>query len=307
MILGVSALILGPIIGFLIVFVFPNQEWFARVNGVEISRAELVDVLRAQQIDASLSRAPFDPTLEVFDAAARLTDDEVLRQTAGALGVVVDEADIEAELIAELAPDLDPSDLNEAERAQFEERRRQYVDLRRLSISQLERLAEGELLRRGTAQALGRQTPGPQPQVHLHVLTVPDIPTAERVRSEAAAGVVFEEIVRRHSIGGPSDLGWLPYGALPPAAADLLWSLPPLEMSPPFQQEDQAIVLYVVSARDPSRELDPVVRQLLEERALASWLRTTRAAQQIELQLDSETLTWVSQQLERTRAVTPGA
>ncbi len=305
MILGVSALILGPIVGFLVVFVFPNQEWFARVNGVAISRAELVDVLRAQQIDAALSRAPFDPTLEIFDAAARLTDDEVLRQTAGALGVAVDEADIDAELIAELAPDLDSSGLDEAARAQFEERKRQYIDLRRLSIPQLERLAEGELLRRRTARALGRQIPDPQPQVHLHVLTVPDIPTAERVRSEAAGGVVFEEIVRRHSIGGPSDLGWLPYGALPPAA-DLLWSLPPLEMSPPFQQEDQAIVLYVVSGRDPSRDLDAVVRQLLEERALESWLRTTRAAQQIELQLDSETLTWVSQQLERTRAVAPG-
>ncbi len=306
MILGVGALTLGPIIGFLVVFVFPNQEWFARVNGVAISRAELVDVLRAQQIDAALSRAPFDSTLEVFDAAARLTGDEVLRQTAGAIGVTVDEADIEAELIAELAPHLDSSDLDEAERAQFEERKRQYVDLRRLSIAQLERLAEGELLRRKTAHALGRQIPDPQPQVHLHVLAVPDIQTAERVRSEALGGVAFEEIVRRHSRAGPSDLGWLPYGALPPAAADLLWSLPLFEMSPPFRQEDQALVLYVISGRDPSRELDPVVRQLLEERALESWLRTTGDAQQIELQLDSETLTWVSEQLERTRAVAPG-
>ncbi len=292
-----------------VVYVLTQQEeaWFARVNGVAITRAELVDVLRAEQIDAALSGAPFDETLETFEAAARLTDYEVLRQTAGELGVAVSAEEIEAELAGQLAPELGPGGLDAAGRALFEERRRQYADLRRLSFVQLDRLAEGEILRRKAAQSLGRDLPDPQPQARLHALPVASVESAEGVRSEAVRGVAFEELARRHAVGGAAlDLGWLPYDALPPAAAELLWSLPALELSPPFLQENQAIVLYVVSARDASRELDPGVRQVLEERALESWLDSTRAAQEIELQLDEETLAWVIEQLAQTPAVGPG-
>ena len=104
-----------------------------------------------------------------------------------------------------------------------------------------------------------------------------------------------------------ADLGWLPYDALPPEAADLIRTLPPAELSPPFRREDRTIVLYVVKERDPARPLGPVVRRRLEERALESWLRTTRDAQLIDLRLDSATLDWVLDQLERTRSVLPDA
>ena len=113
-------------------------------------------------------------------------------------------------------------------------------------------------------------------------------------------------MARRYSLEpATGDLGWLPYGALPSAAADLLWALPPLEFAPPFQRTDGAVVVYVVSARDPSRVLDPVARQLLEEAAFRSWLGETRERQEIELQLDSETLDWVADQLEQTRSPAP--
>ena len=266
-----------------------------------------MDVLRAEQIDAALAGVPFDETLEMFDAAARLTDDEVLRQTADELGVEVSREEIDAELVAQLAPELDPDALDDAGRALFEERRRQYVDLRRLSFEQLDRIVEGELLRREAARELGRGVPDPQPQVRLHVLGVPDVETAERVRRLASEGVAFEELARRFASGGGAvDLGWLPYDALPPVAAELLWGLPTLEFSPPFLQENQAIVLYVISARDAARELDAGVRLVLEGRALESWLRVTRDAQEIELRLDSDTLAWVIEQLAQTPAVGPG-
>ncbi len=283
-----------------------QDEWFARVNGVEITRAELVDVLRAEQIDAALAGTPFDATLEAFDAAARLTDSEALRQTAHELGVAVSAEAIEAELVAQLAPELGSGGLDDAGRSLFEERRRQYADLRRLSFAQLDRLVEGELLRRYAAQALGRDIPDPQPQARLHALVVGDLESAERARSDAMRGVSFEELARRYAVDGAAvDLGWLPYGALPPAAAELLWELRELELSPPFLQENQAIVLYVVSAREASRELDAAVRQALEERALESWLRSARDSLEIEARLDSETLAWALEQLEQTPAVRP--
>lgn len=299
-------LVAGPVIGFFLVYTSPSQQWFARVNGVEITRATLVDVLRANQIDALLERQPFDPATQAFDTAALLIDNEVLRQTAGSLGVAVTGADIERELAAQLTPGLDASDLDASARTELAEARRQYADLRRLDVDELERLAEGELLRRKVTAKLGSSIPDPQPQIRLHSIVVADVEAAARIRSEAGLGVPFEELALRYSLDPASgDLGWLPYAALPPAAADLLWTLPPLELSPPFQRGDGAIVIYVVSSREPSLALDSVARQLLEEAEFASWLGQIRAGQEIELQLDSEALEWVSDQLEQTRNLAP--
>ncbi|MCY4583515.1 MAG: SurA N-terminal domain-containing protein [Chloroflexi bacterium] len=304
--LALLVLVAGPIIGFFLVYTAPSQEWFARVNGVAIPRTALVDVLRANQIDASLEHLPFDARAQAFDTATLLIENEVLRQKADTLGVAVSEEDVERELAAQLAPQLDPADLDTSGRAELAEAKRQYADLRRLDVDELERLAEGELLRREATEALGRSIPDPQPQLRLHSIVVADVETAARIESEAAQGVPFEELVRRYSFEpAAGDLGWLPYDALPPAAADLLWSLPPLEFAPPFQREDGAIVVYVVSTRDPSRELDPVARQLAEEVAFESWLGETLAAQEVELQLDSETLEWVAEQLAQTPSLGP--
>ena len=304
--LGVLVLVAGPLIGFFLVYTAPSQQWFARVNGVEIPRATLVDVLRANQIDALLQRQRFDPTTQAFDTAALLIDNEVLRQTAGVLGVAVSDTEIERELAAQLAPQLDAVDLDGSARTELAEAKRQYADLRRLSIAELERLVEGELLRRKATEELGRSVADPQPQIRLHSIVVADVETANRVRNEAAQGVPFEQLVRRYSLDPASgDLGWLPYGALPSAAADVLWDLPPLEFAPPFQRTDGAVVVYVVSRRDPSRALDAVARQLLEEAAFESWLGQVRAEQDIELQLGSDTLDWVADQLEQTRSLVP--
>ncbi len=304
--LAVLVLVAGPLIGFFLVYTAPNQEWFARVNGVAIPRATLVDVLRANQIDASLARVPFDTGAQAFDTATLLIENEVLRQTADTLGVAVSEEEVERELAEQLAPQLDASALDATARAELAEAKRQYADLRRLDVDELERLAEGELLRLKAIGALGRSIPDLQPQIRLHSIVVVDVETAAQIESEAALGVPFEELVRRYSFEpAAGDLGWLPYGALPPAAADLLWDLPPLEFAPPFQREDGAVVVYVVSARDPSRALDSVARQLVEEVAFESWLGETLAAQEVELRLDSETLEWVAEQLAQTPSLGP--
>ena len=305
-VLGALMLVAGPLIGFFLVYTAPSQQWFARVNGVEIPRATLVDVLRANQIDALLQRQRFDPGTQAFDTAGLLIDNEVLRQTADTLGVAVSELEVDGELAAQLTPQLDAADLDAAARAELAEAKRQYADLRRLDVAELEKLAEGELLRRKVTEALGRSIVDPQPQIRLHSIVVADVETATRIQGEAVQGVPFEDLARRYSLDPASgDLGWLPYAALPPAAADLLWNLPASELSPPFQRGDGAIVVYVISARDPSLALDPVARQLLEEAEFAAWLGETRAAQDIELRLDSETLDWVADQLEQTRAPAP--
>lgn len=292
--IGVAALVAAAGVALALVYADPGRQWFARVNGVPISRAVLVDVLRANQIDAALTGAPFDAQAQTFETAARLVDDETLRQAAPRIGVAVSGAEVAAELAAQLAPGLDA--------ASAEETLRQYAGARRLSAALVESLAEGELLRREAAQALGREIPDPQPQARVHSLVLPDPAAADLVRADAEQGVPFEEIARRYSLDpSAADLGWLPYGALPPAAADAVRRLPIGELSPPFLREDGATVIYVVSARAAARPLDAVGRELLQDAAFDAWLRDARAAQEIELRLDSSLLEWTAAQLAQTR------
>lgn len=297
--LGGAALLVGVGVAAALVFADPGRQWFARVNGVSISRAVLADVLRANQIDAALTGAPFDARAQAFETAARLVDDETLRQTASQLGVAVSDEEIAAELASQLAPGLDEASAAEA--------LRQYAGARRLSVERVERLAEGELLRRKAAQALGRTIPDPQPQAFVHTLVLPDIAAADLAQADARRGVSFETLVRRYSLDpSAADLGWLPYGALPPAAADAVRALPLSEFSAPFRREDGAVVLYVVSAREDARPLDAATRQLLEENAFDAWLRETREAQEVDLRLDSALLEWTAAQLAETRLPSPG-
>ena len=291
--LGGASLVVAAGVALALVYADPGRQWFARVNGVPISRAVLLDVLRANRIDAALTGAPFDAQARTFEAAARLVDDETLRQAAPRIGIEVSGAEVAAELAAQLAPGLDA--------ASAEEALRQYAGARRLSVALVESLAEGELLRRKATQALGREIPDPQPQARVHSLVLPDLAAADLVRADAQRGVSFEEIVRRYSLDpSAADLGWLPYGALPPAA-DALGRLPLDELSLPFLREDGAAVVYVVSARDDARPLDAAARELLEEAAFDAWLREARAAQEIELRLDSALLEWTAVQLAQTR------
>ncbi len=294
-----ASIIVAAGVALALVYADPGRQWFARVNGVPISRAVLLDVLRANRIDAALTGAPFDAQAQTFEAAARLVDDETLRQAAPRIGVAVSGAEVAAELAAQLAPGLDA--------ASAEEALRQYAGARRLSAALVESLAEGELLRRKATQALGREIPDPQPQARVHSLVLPDLAAADLVRADAQRGIPFEEIVRRYSLDpSAADLGWQPYGALPPAAADALGRLPLDELSPPFLREDGAAVVYVVSARDDARPLDAAARELLEEAAFDAWLREARAAQEIELRLDSALLEWTAAQLAQTRLLPLG-
>lgn len=304
-----ALLIIGPLVGFLLTFVLAEDEWFAKVNGEAISRDTLLDLLRANQIDASIANQPFDLNRELPAMTKRLTDDEVLRQNAREQGFEISEADIETELFAQLGPGIGGTLDDPATRTQFDERVRQYLSLRRLSESQLYAFVEGELLRQRVMDVVGDELEDSQPQLHLHSLPVPDVSTAERARTAAQSGVAFEELARRFGIAGTAlDLGWLPHDALPPGSADLLWNLALFDLSPPYSSgQDGAVVLYVVSGREASRPLDNVAREILIERGFEDAVDELRADQAIELRVNSALLQWASDELAKTRAPGPGA
>ena len=69
----------------------------------------------------------------------------------------------------------------------------------------------------------------------------------------------------------------------------------------PIPEPDGTFALYVVSGRDPNRPVDPAHMPAIEQRAFETWTVRVTREQEIEVRLDSDMLTWLSEQLAKTR------
>ena len=296
------ALIAGPAIGYFLVFVQPGDDWFVRVNGVEVKRSVLVELLRAEQIEASLRGAPFDLAAQAFDLAAELTADEVLRQQADDFGGAVDDEAINVRLrrlLVPVASNGDPADLEETE---FQELLRTYLDRRKLGEGTLRERVGAEIARERATALLASAIPRVQPHIHLHRIVTPDQGSADFVLQRANAGVAFEQLATDYSIiNDDGDLDWLPYDALPVHLAEYLWGSEPFQLSPPVAEPDGTVALYVVSGRDPGRAVEPANMRVIEQRTFDAWMGASMADHEIEVRLDSEMFTWLSEQIAKTR------
>ena len=295
-------LIAGPAVGFFLLFVQPNDDWFVRVNGQEIKRSVLVEMLRAERIDASLEGGRFDLGSRAFGVAAELTEDEVLRQQAHLFGGLpqddVIDIGIRALLVA-TEPGGDQAAIGESE---INELLRRYLDQRRLSEASFRNQTASAILRSQATAILRSTVPSVQPQIHVHRILTADQDSANLVLQLAEAGTPFEQLATAYSLADDDgDLGWLPYDALPEHVADYLWGVEPLVTSFPIDEPSGAFALYVVSGRDTSRAVDPEHLPLIEQRAFEAWMSASLAEQEIDVRLDSSMLDWLAQEMAKTR------
>jgi hypothetical protein len=297
-----AAFIAAPAIGFFVVFVQPGDDWFVRVNGQEIRRSVLVELLRAEQIEAAQQGRPFDLAARSFDLAAELTEGEVLDQLAGQFGGPPSEEAIEARLRRLVAPGVADGRRADLEDVEFRELLTTYLGQRKLSEETLRRRMSADFLREQATALLASAIPLQQAHVHAHRIVTADRDSAAFVLRRAEAGIAFEQLAADYSlVHDDGDLGWLPYDALPVYVADLLWEIEPFQLSTPIPEPDGTFALYAVSGRDPHRPVDPAHMPAIEQRAFEAWTVGVTREQEIEVRLDSDMLTWLSEQLAKTR------
>ena len=295
-------LVAGPLVGLLLVFVHPSQDWFVRVNGEDLTRGELVEVLRAEQISSNLNGGEFDLTARALEVAAELTEDEVLRQQANVLGIQVGNDDIDL-WIRRLLLGSGASTLTSGHsQSEIDELLRTYLDQRMLSEQVFRRQAIASVIREQATLALAVTIPAAQPHVHIHRILLPDQEAASFVLGKAEEGIPFDQLAETYSLANDGgDLGWLPYDALPAHIADYLWNAGQLELSLPVSEPDGTFALYVVSERDSERLIEDLTMIVVQDKVLANWVATTFATQDIHVQLDSEIIDWLSNELAKTR------
>ena len=136
--------------------------------------------------------------------------------------------------------------------------------------------------------------------------------------NSALLSVAFDRITdefsreSRESVRRGGDLGWVPAGILS-EYDDIIFGSSysdPLEigkLSDPVrnQSDAQQLFIFMVSERDPARELSLASRDELKTRALTNWLNEQRADYDVYAVMNSDIYNWVIKQLGISSTITP--
>ena len=124
-------------------------------------------------------------------------------------------------------------------------------------------------------------------QIHAQQMLFYDLTSAEITLDTLNKGKDFSELASTHDPQTRGDLGWFPQGFLVlPELDPILFELEIGETSDIIETEIGYHIITVLD-KDPSRPLDPAIRQLLKEKALGDWLERRWKLSTIEISLPS--------------------
>lgn len=315
------------IAGFVIVFVLPTKEDVVRVNDARYSRGDMVKIVRVSQTAASVGGQTFDATTDIFSVLQRLVENEIVAQTAPGMGITVTEEDVDLDVRLSLEPRGSAAAGKDAGQVQreFRERYGSYLNTIQMSKSEHRKLVRQRLLRIKFRQFIGDTVPTVAEQVHLYRLAMPGTGEVEIMQTKFKDAVgdstdpnylrqAFKVISKEFSQDGDTvlrnggEIGWIPQDIFP-RMEYAFFHLEPGELSEPTPNVDNAqqILFFMVSERDPAREVTPGHLERLKEEALQNWLNDERGKHEIYVTFNQEIYFWMIEQLGITSRVTPVA
>ena len=315
------------IAGFVIVFVFPNKEDVVRVNDARYSRGDMVKIVRVSQTAAEAFGQQFDATQDIFSVLQRLVENEIIAQTAPAMGITVTDEQVDADIRFSLEPRGSAAagkDTGQVQR-EFRERYGSYLNSLQMSEDEHRKLVRQRLLRVKFRAFIGDTVPTVAEQVHLYRLAVPrtgEIDIMQTKFSDAVGDstdpeelrLAFKEISKEFSqdvetirrSGGA--MGWMPRGIFP-RIEPAFFNLQPGELSLPTPDLDNpdVIFFFMISERELGREVSDNHLETLKEDALQNWLNNERDKHETFVSFNQEIYLWMIDQLTLTTRVTPEA
>ena len=176
-------------------------------------------------------------------------------------------------------------------------------------------LVHKAILREKFRQQVGESVPLVAEQVHLFRLVMPLSGEMDimRVKYEDAIRdttdpdrlqLAYIEIAREFSVDIPEkvrlggDMGWIAKGVIPDYERDF-FLLEPGQLSDPVKNKDSMnqTFFFMISERQPARELSREVREELKSKALQDWVNTERSNHDVYAIFNSDIYDWVFQQL----------
>ena len=323
LVIGLALLVVAGILaaGYVVAFVLPPRQVVVRVNDVSYSRGDLVKSLRVRQEGARFFQIDFQPSQEIFDALRLFVEDEILTQVAAKYGIVVDDGEIDRQIESLFLigdPGLDP----ESFRRNLDERYRDYLNSVRLSAEEHREITRRSIQRAKFREFVGEQVSRVAEQVHYYRIVMAVGSEADIMRVTVLDGLaeattpeqreaVWKSAVRQFSsddsetirVGG--DRGWMPIGSIDTYAETIL-NLEVGVMSEPITDVDnpKLILFFMVSERDPARELSDADLESIKSQALQEWVNTERDNHEVMAAFDSDIYTWLLLQLQQTAVPT---
>jgi peptidyl-prolyl cis-trans isomerase C len=241
----------------------------ARVNGQAILLGEYEREVERCQAGKS------DPANCPALVLQNLIEQKVVEQAALTSGVVIAEAEVEAEL-QRITQQLGGLEAYQA-----------WLTANRYTDDEFRQALRRDLLRARMADQVTANIGDQAEQVHARELLVADEATAQDLLTQIKGGQDFVELAVTHSIDLSSriaggDLGWFPRGLLTvPEVEQAAFTLQPGETSDVIHS---ALGYHIVQTleHDPVHPLSPGARQALLNRTYQSWLERQLAEATIE-------------------------
>jgi peptidyl-prolyl cis-trans isomerase C len=257
----------------------PTPEPLALVvNGANISLAEYeAELHQLQDAHQALGKtaAPEDQRQQVLD---NLIDTQLLAQGALESGYTLDDAALQAEM----------DRLAQQMAAQTGDSRALQTWMESWGYSEAAfRASLGRALAAAWQRdALAAAVPEAAEQVRARQILVQEADLARRARERAVQpGTNFATYAYNYDAQAGGDLGWFPRGYLiQPEVEEAVFALEPGQISEVIQSEVGYHIVQVVS-REPSRQISPDARRVLQHKAVEEWLQARRDAGQIEVVL----------------------
>ena len=208
---------------------------------------------------------------EVLD---NLIDSALIEQAAPRLGVSVNDADLEAQIAADIEAGGGQSAFDE------------WLQATGLTREDYKQMLREAFLTQRVMDAVTADIPQTAEQVHARQIVVSSREVADQVLAELQVGADFASVAREKSTdlttkdnGG--DLGWFPQGLVPLALEKLAFSLQPGEIGGPLQLDD-GYHFVQVTERDPGRELSAEMQGQVQLALFERWLEEQRTKATVE-------------------------
>ncbi len=248
----------------------------ARVNGQGILLSDFEDEVARFEAAQAILGTDLASLGDYRDRVLQAQIDRLLlAQGAGAQGIAVDQAAVEAEVETLAAA----RGGNEAMGAWMAENR--------YTLDSFKRALREDMLSELMVEEIDRNVGETAEQVRAAHILVATREEADGLLAELSAGADFGELARASSLDPSSrpaggDLGWFPAGyLLVPEVDAAAWSLAPGETSDVIES---ALGYHIVRVLERGEHtLSPDARRFLREQAVRSWLQAGRAAAAIEV------------------------
>ena len=308
------------IVGYIIAFVMPPRELIVRVNDVEYTRGDLLELVRIEQKTIEFMGGKFNASSGVFESLQQTVENEIISQIAPSYGITLSEEEVNS-IIDEMMRPSDSASLGKSEEQivrETDERYLSYLNTLQISEEKHRNIVRNEAIRERFRQYIGDSVPYVAEQVHVYRVITPITSEMEIMVikfEDLTRGVTdpvqlkdaYKSIVREFSrdnseiirLGG--EIGWVPRNVLLDYE-DLFFDLTPGQLSEPVPNpnNDTQLIFFMISDREEAKELSSDTRDELKTKALQDWINIERKSHDIYAVFNSEIYNWIFQQLRLT-------